>query len=188
MWWSPFLIKLQASRLGTLLKRDSNTGAFLWNHSILLSFVLIRFITGCHLLLLIVMFCYSLSIVVTCCTTHCHSLLFIVPLVVIRCHSLSHSLSFVVHRCATDLLFYKWSLCIPQEIQSAFCLYLQKALDFLMEFCSSDPSFNRVILRSLYLKCEISGHAPIAITHYYVLFTNLLRRYEFETYIGDTFW
>ena len=28
--WSPFLIKLQAFRPATLLKRDSNTGVFLW--------------------------------------------------------------------------------------------------------------------------------------------------------------
>ena len=31
--WSLFLIKLQASRPATLLKRDFNTGAFLWNFS-----------------------------------------------------------------------------------------------------------------------------------------------------------
>ena len=152
------------------------------------SFVLSLAVICCYSLSCFVIRCQSLSLVVPLIVTHCHSLHHSLSFVVTRCHSLSHSLSFVVHRCATDLLFYKWSLCIPQEIQSAFCLYLQKALDFLMEFCSSDPSFNRVILRSLYLKCEISGHVQIAITHYYVLFTNLLTRYEFETYIGDTFW
>ena len=30
LWWSLFLIKLQTLRPGTLLKRDSNTGVFLW--------------------------------------------------------------------------------------------------------------------------------------------------------------
>ena len=106
-----------------------------WKHKItlfyLLSFVFIRFITRCHSLLLIFIFCYSLSfVVIHCdllyhslslvvslvfirCTTRCHSL----SLVVIRCHSVSfvvtivvihcHSLSFDVTRCTTRLSFYK---------------------------------------------------------------------------------
>ena len=31
LWWSLFLIKLQALRPGALLKRSSNTGVFLWS-------------------------------------------------------------------------------------------------------------------------------------------------------------
>ena len=58
--------------------------------------------------------CYSLSLVVTRCTTRYHSLhhslSLIVPLVVIRCHSLYHSLSLVVTRCTTRLSFYKRSV------------------------------------------------------------------------------
>ena len=46
--------------------------------------------------------------------------------------------------------------------------------NFLIKFCSSDPSFNRDILRSLYLKFQTSAHAHIAITYYYVLFTTFL--------------
>ena len=97
----------------------------------LLSFAFIRFITCCHSLLLIFIFCYSLSFVVICCDLLYHSLSFVVSLVFIRCttrcHSLSpvvirchwvsfvvtivvihcHSLSFDVARCTTRLSFYK---------------------------------------------------------------------------------
>ena len=97
---------------------------FLLKHKItlfyLLSFAFIRSISRCHSLSLIVIFCYSLPFVVTCCTTHCHSLYyslsfvvlldvilcqsmpFVVPfilirlsLVVIRCHSMYHSSVFL---------------------------------------------------------------------------------------------
>ena len=50
---------------------------------------------------------------------------------------------------------------------------------FLIKFCSSDPSFNRNILRSQYLKFQTSAHVHIAITYVYVLFTNFLSLYEF---------
>ena len=101
---------------------------FLLKHKItllyLLSFVFIRFITRYPSLLFIVIFCYSLSFVVSCCTTRCHSLnhslSFVVSLDVTRCHSLSfvvplvviccHSFSFHVTRCTTRLSFYKRSL------------------------------------------------------------------------------
>ena len=59
---------------------------------------------------------------------------------------------------------------------------------FAIKFGSSDPSFNRNILRSLYLKFKASAHAESTTTHYYVLFTNFLTWNEFETYTGDTFW
>ena len=90
----------------------------------LLSFVFICFITRCHSLSLIVIFCYSLSLTVPLVVTHCHSLYHSLSLVVspdvIRCHSLSfvaplvfihcHSLSFDVTRCTTRLSFYIRSL------------------------------------------------------------------------------
>ena len=60
--------------------------------------------------------------------------------------------------------------------------------NFLMKFCKFDPSFNRSVLISLYLKFKLSAHAQFVITHYYVLFTNFLTWYEIETYIRDTVW
>ena len=50
-------------------------------------------------------------------------------------------------------------------MQSVFCLYLQNGLEFFNKFCSSDPSFNRNILRPLYLKFKTSAHAHIAIAY-----------------------
>lgn len=38
------------------------------------------------------------------------------------------------------------------------------------------------------LKCEIPAHLQIAISCYYILFTNVLTWWEVETYIGDTPW
>ena len=77
-------------------------------------------------------------------------------------------------------------ICIPLRgnillhgMQSAFCLYLRTGSTFLFTFYSSDPSFNWNLLRSLYLKFKISAHAHIAMTYYYVLFTNFLKWYEF---------
>ena len=40
--------------------------------------------------------------------------------------------------------------------------------NFLSNFCSSDPSFDRNILRSLYLKFKISAHAQTTVTLYYL--------------------
>ena len=65
------------------------------------------------------------------------------------------------------------------EIQSVFCLYLQNGFNFLIKLCSSDPSFNRNILRALYLKFKTSALAHIAIAYYYALFTNFLTWHEF---------
>ena len=70
----------------------------------------------CHSLSLIAFCChslyYSLSLLVTCCTTRCHSL-YHSSLVVICCHSLYHSLSLVVICC------HSLSLHVP-----LFCLFL----------------------------------------------------------------
>ena len=55
-----------------------------------------------------------------------------------------------------------------------FVYIFRTGWNFLIKFCSSDPSFNRNILRSLYLKFKTSAHAHIAIAYYYALFTNFL--------------
>ena len=98
---------------------------FLFRHKAplfyLFSFEFIRFITRCHSLSLNVIFCYSLSFVVTCCTNRCHSLYhslsFVVSLDAIRCLSLSFVVPLVFIRChslpldvTTRLSFYKRSL------------------------------------------------------------------------------
>ena len=70
------------------------------------SFVLICFITRCLSLSLIVIFCYSLSFVVTRCSTHCHSFSFLLPFVVSCCHLLSLVGQLVVTRCTTLLSFF----------------------------------------------------------------------------------
>ena len=73
------------------------------------------------------------------------------------------------------------------EIQSAFRPYFQNGLKFWTKFGSYDPSFSRNILTFLYLKFETSALAQIEVIHYYILFTNFLTWYEFETYIGLLF-
>ena len=106
---------------------------FLLKHKItllyLLSFVFIRFITRYPSLLFIVIFCYSLSFVVSCCTTRCHSLNhslpFVVPLDITRCHSMSslyHLLSIVITRC------HSMSLDVP-----LFCLFTND--HYFIRFC-----------------------------------------------------
>ena len=60
------------------------------------------------------------------------------------------------------------------EIQSVFFYNFRTDWKFLIKVSSSDPSFNRNILRSLYLKFKTSAHAQIAITYYYVSFPNFL--------------
>ena len=49
---------------------------------------------------------------------------------------------------------------------------------FLIQFCSSDLSFNRNILASLYLNVKTSAHAQI-VRHNFTIF---LAWYEFETW------
>ena len=51
--------------------------------------------------------------------------------------------------------------------------------DFSFKFCSSDQVSIETFLRSLYVKFKTSAHAHIAITHYFILFTNFLTWYEF---------
>ena len=55
-----------------------------------------------------------------------------------------------------------------------FVYIFRKDWNFLTKLRSSDPSFNRNILRSLYLKFKTSAHAQIAMAYYYVLFINFL--------------
>ena len=113
MRWSLFLIKLQLSRLATLLKRDPNTGVFLW---ILQNLRTPISKNTCERLLLIVviyctenwiklfrnlLFCFFWNIKLLYFTdSYLYS--FVLSLAVIRCHSFSfyvtpcQSLSFVV--------------------------------------------------------------------------------------------
>ena len=60
------------------------------------------------------------------------------------------------------------------EIQSVFFYNFRTDWKFLIKVSSSDPSFNRNILRFLYLKFKTSAHAQISITYYYVSFPNFL--------------
>ena len=62
---------------------------------------------------------------------------------------------------------------IPLRGNAVYIFYnFRTDWNFLMKFCSFDPSFNRNILRSLYLKFKPSVHAHITITYHFVLFTN----------------
>ena len=81
-----------------------------------------------------------------------------------------------------------WKYSISWKFNLQFIYILRTDWNFLMEFCGSDLSFNINILSFIFLKFKTSAHAQIAITHYQVLFTNLLTWYEIETYIWDRFW
>ena len=60
------------------------------------------------------------------------------------------------------------------EMQST-CFYIfRRDWNFLMKFWSSDPSFNRKILRSLYLKLKPSAHGHIAITYHFTIIYKFL--------------
>ena len=60
-----------------------------------------------------------------------------------------------------------------------FVYIFRTGWNFLIKSCSSDSSFNRNFLRSLYLKFKTSAHAHIVIAYYYALFTNFFTWYEF---------
>ena len=118
--WSLFLIKLQASRLATLLKRDSDTGIFLWILQTLRT--LISKNTCERLLLIVVVYCKENwikllrnQIGLLFLLKHRNTLFYLLSFAficfitaVIRCHSLSffvsrcHSLLFVVTCCTTS--------------------------------------------------------------------------------------
>ena len=69
------------------------------------------------------------------------------------------------------------------EMQSVICI---AHCNFLTKFCSSDPSFNRNILTSLYLKSEHLRMRNYAITRLYILYTSFTTWCQLETYIEDT--
>ena len=46
--------------------------------------------------------------------------------------------------------------------------------------------FSRKIFRPPWLENEISAHAQLAITRYYILFTDFQTLYQLETYVEDT--
>ena len=86
-------IKLFRNQIGFLFLLKQKTTLFY-----LLPFVFICFITRCHSLSLIVIFCCSLPFLVT----RCHSLYHLLSLVLICCFlNCCHSLSLVVIRCTT---------------------------------------------------------------------------------------
>ena len=59
--------------------------------------------------------------------------------------------------------------------------------NFLTKFSSLDPSFNRNILRSLYLEPELLRMRNYAITRLYILYTRFTTCCLQETYIEGTF-
>ena len=69
------------------------------------------------------------------------------------------------------------------EMQSVICI---AHYNFLTKFCSSDPSFNRNILTSLYLKSEHLRMRNYATTRLNILYTNFATWCRLETYIEDT--
>ena len=73
------------------------------------------------------------------------------------------------------------------EIQSAFFYIFRADWNFQIKFCSVDPSFNRNILRSLYLKFKASAHVQTAIAHCYVIFTNFLTWHVWKLTLGINF-
>ena len=77
-----------------------------------------------------------------------------------------------------DVHFTSWKYFNLWKCSLHFVYIFKTEWNFLIKFCSSDPSFNGNILRSLYLKFQTSAHAHIAINYYYLLFTNFLT-YEF---------
>ena len=81
-----------------------------------------------------------------------------------------------------------WKYPTSWKFNQHFVYIFRTGWNFLIKIWSSNLSYNRNILRSLYLKFKTSAHAQITITHYYVLFTYFLTWYELEIYIGDTFW
>ena len=81
-----------------------------------------------------------------------------------------------------------WKYPTSWKFNQHFVYIFRTGWNFLIQICSSNLSYNRNILRSLYLKFKTSAHAQITKTHYYVLFTYFLIWYKLETYNGDRFW
>ena len=94
----------------------------------------------------------------------------------------------------TPCAFYFVEIFHFLKIHFVYILFtsLERIGIFLIKLCSFDPSlldfkyFNGNTLRSLYFSISIqfksAAHAQITVTHNYVLLTNLLTWYEFETY------
>ena len=90
-------------------------------------------------------------------------------------------------------------MCIPlrgNAICILFISFFRTDWNFLIKFCNSDPSFNRKILTSLYLKFKTSAHAHIAITYYFLylqvlwqdIILNLHRGYILINEVGQGFY
>ena len=158
--WSLFLIKLQASRLATLLKRDSYTGVFLWILQTLRA-PISKNIYG-QLLLIVVIYCrenwiklFGNQIGLLFLLKHKITLFYLLSFVFIRfitchhflsrtvffCYSLSfavtccHSWSFVV----CHLMYYSLSLIVTCCTTVCYLLYhlLSFILPLFLIYCHS---------------------------------------------------
>ena len=99
---------------------------FTYSHSH--SFVWSLSSTRCHSLLLIVIFCYSLSFVVIRCHLLYHSLSLVVTSCITRCHSLYNSMSFIVTSCPSlyHLLSLVVTRCHPMSLDvSLVCVFIK---------------------------------------------------------------
>ena len=131
----------------------------------LLSFAFICFITRCHSMSLIIIFCYSLlfvvtrchllSFVLTCCTTRCHSLSLFVLLAATHYHSLYHSLSFVVICCTTRCHLLSLVVIRCTTRCHALSLYVQLACLFIRDCAGISISHIPLI----YLDCFLTYNA-----------------------------
>ena len=63
------------------------------------------------------------------------------------------------------------------EFSLHFVYIFRTDWNFLIKFCSFDPSLNRNIYLNLYLKFKTSACAQTAVIHYYVKLTNFLTWY-----------
>ena len=146
MRWSLFLIKLQVSRLATLLKRDPNTGVFLWILQNLRTPISKN--TCERLLLIVVIYCtenwiklfknqIGLLFLLKHKITLFYGLLFVFIRFITRRHSLSlifvlcNSLSVVVIRC--HLLYHLLSLAsLAAPLVVTRCHSLYHSLSFVV--------------------------------------------------------
>ena len=61
-----------------------------------------------------------------------------------------------------------WKYSTSSKFILHFVYLFRTDQNFLSNFCSSDPSFDRNILRPPYLKFKISAHVQMTVTSYYL--------------------
>ena len=82
-------------------------------------------------------------------------------------------------------------LLIRTNFTQCIVYIFKMALNLFTKFGHSDHNFKKNIVTQMCLKSETSAHAHLAITSLYILFTNFLTWYQFETYIkphDEPFW